>query len=52
MFHLVLNENSEKNVPEFDVSGGTFDMTVLTIDDGAIECFPSNADTLLQCEDF
>jgi len=42
----------EKNILVFDLGGGTFDVTVLTIDDGVFEVLATNGDTHLGGEDF
>jgi molecular chaperone DnaK (HSP70) len=43
---------TEKNILVFDLGGGTFDVTVLTIDNGIFEVLASNGDTHLGGEDF
>ena len=49
-----LNENTseEKNVLVFDLGGGTFDVSLLTIADGVFEVVATNGDTHLGGEDF
>ena len=49
-----LNEKSsgEKNVLVFDLGGGTFDVSLLTIADGVFEVVATNGDTHLGGEDF
>ena len=49
-----MNEKSdkEKNVLIFDLGGGTFDVSVLTIDDGVFEVKATAGDTHLGGEDF
>jgi len=42
----------EKNILVFDLGGGTFDVTVLTIDEGVFEVLATNGDTHLGGEDF
>jgi L1 cell adhesion molecule like protein len=42
----------EKNVLIFDLGGGTFDVSLLTIDDGIFEVKATNGDTHLGGEDF
>jgi heat shock protein 5 len=42
----------EKNVLVYDLGGGTFDVTLLTIDDGIFEVLATNGDTHLGGEDF
>merc|ERR1712227_1133393 len=45
-------EGGEKNILVFDLGGGTFDVTVLTIDNGVFEVVATNGDTHLGGEDF
>jgi len=45
-------KGSEKNVLVFDLGGGTFDVTLLTIDNGVFEVLSTNGDTHLGGEDF
>jgi len=49
-----LNEKSgdEKNILVFDLGGGTFDVSLLTIADGVFEVVATNGDTHLGGEDF
>lgn len=47
-----LNKKEEKVVMVFDLGGGTFDVTLLTIDDGVFEVLSTNGDTHLGGEDF
>jgi len=42
----------EKNVLIFDLGGGTFDVSLLTIDDGIFEVKSTSGDTHLGGEDF
>merc|ERR1711968_166276 len=42
----------EKNILVFDLGGGTFDVTLLTIDNGVFEVLATNGDTHLGGEDF
>jgi len=42
----------EKNILVFDLGGGTFDVTLLTIDAGVFEVLATNGDTHLGGEDF
>lgn len=42
----------EKNVLVFDLGGGTFDVTLLTIDNGVFEVLATSGDTHLGGEDF
>jgi molecular chaperone DnaK (HSP70) len=45
-------KEGEKNIMVFDLGGGTFDVTVLTIDNGVFEVLSTNGDTHLGGEDF
>ena len=49
-----LNDKSsgEKNILVFDLGGGTFDVSLLTIADGVFEVIATNGDTHLGGEDF
>lgn len=44
--------SGEKNVIVFDLGGGTFDVSLLTIDDGIFEVLATSGDTHLGGEDF
>eukprot|EP00199_Chlamydomonas_sp_CCMP681_P001435 CAMPEP_0119102618 /NCGR_PEP_ID=MMETSP1180-20130426/1304_1 /TAXON_ID=3052 ORGANISM="Chlamydomonas cf sp, Strain CCMP681" /NCGR_SAMPLE_ID=MMETSP1180 /ASSEMBLY_ACC=CAM_ASM_000741 /LENGTH=661 /DNA_ID=CAMNT_0007086937 /DNA_START=91 /DNA_END=2076 /DNA_ORIENTATION=+ len=44
--------DGEKNILVFDLGGGTFDVSVLTIDNGVFEVMSTNGDTHLGGEDF
>eukprot|EP00939_MAST-03C_sp_MAST-3C-sp1_P004916 g4916.t1 len=44
--------DGEKNILVFDLGGGTFDVTLLTIDNGVFEVLATNGDTHLGGEDF
>ncbi|CAM1299501.1 HSPA5 (predicted), partial [Pycnogonum litorale] len=44
--------DGEKNILVFDLGGGTFDVSVLTIDNGVFEVIATNGDTHLGGEDF
>jgi heat shock protein 5 len=44
--------SGEKNVIVFDLGGGTFDVSLLTIDDGVFEVLATSGDTHLGGEDF
>ncbi|CAM0881464.1 unnamed protein product [Alopecurus aequalis] len=46
------DKGSEKNVLVFDLGGGTFDVSVLAIDNGVFEVLATNGDTHLGGEDF
>jgi len=45
-------KDSEQNVLIFDLGGGTFDVSILSIDDGIFEVKATNGDTHLGGEDF
>jgi len=46
------NKGGEKNILVFDLGGGTFDVSLLTIDNGVFEVIATNGDTHLGGEDF
>ncbi|XP_071948065.1 endoplasmic reticulum chaperone BiP-like [Antedon mediterranea] len=45
-------KEGEKNILVFDLGGGTFDVSILTIDNGVFEVVSTNGDTHLGGEDF
>lgn len=45
-------KGGEKNILVFDLGGGTFDVSILTIDNGVFEVLSTNGDTHLGGEDF
>uniref|UniRef100_F6SXM4 78 kDa glucose-regulated protein n=2 Tax=Ciona intestinalis TaxID=7719 RepID=F6SXM4_CIOIN len=45
-------KEGEKNILVFDLGGGTFDVSMLTIDNGVFEVISTNGDTHLGGEDF
>ena len=45
-------KGAESNILVFDLGGGTFDVTALTIDNGVFEVLATNGDTHLGGEDF
>merc|ERR1719379_2102095 len=45
-------KGKEQNILVFDLGGGTFDVSVLTIDNGVFEVVSTNGDTRLGGEDF
>ena len=47
-----LDKKKELNILVFDLGGGTFDVSVLTIEDGIFEVLSTNGDTHLGGEDF
>ncbi|XP_062084807.1 heat shock 70 kDa protein BIP1-like isoform X2 [Humulus lupulus] len=47
-----LKEKGEKNILVFDLGGGTFDVSILTIDHGVFEVLATSGDTHLGGEDF
>jgi heat shock protein 5 len=46
------DQSGEKNILVYDLGGGTFDVSVLTIDNGVFEVIATNGDTHLGGEDF
>lgn len=46
------DKDGEKNILVFDLGGGTFDVSLLTIDSGVFEVVATNGDTHLGGEDF
>jgi heat shock protein 5 len=51
-YGLDKKEQAEQNILVFDLGGGTFDVTVLTIEKGVFEVASTNGDTHLGGEDF
>ena len=51
-YGLDTNKKAEQNVLIFDIGGGTFDVSLLTIDDGVFEVKATAGDTHLGGEDF
>ncbi|KAK4424632.1 Heat shock protein BIP1 [Sesamum alatum] len=47
-----LDKEGEKNILVFDLGGGTFDVSVLSLDNGVFEVLATNGDTHLGGEDF
>merc|ERR1712087_270198 len=47
-----LDKKTEKNILVYDLGGGTFDVSLLTIDNGIFEVVATNGDTHLGGEDF
>merc|ERR1739844_476570 len=47
-----LDKKAEKNILVYDLGGGTFDVSLLTIDNGVFEVVATNGDTHLGGEDF
>ncbi|CAL5380700.1 unnamed protein product [Camellia sinensis] len=45
-------KGGEKNILVYDLGGGTFDVSILTIDDGVFEVLSTSGDTHLGGEDF
>ena len=45
-------KSGEKNIIVFDLGGGTFDVSLLTIDNGVFEVVATSGDTHLGGEDF
>ena len=51
-YGLDKNNETERNVLIFDLGGGTFDVSLLSIDDGLFEVKATSGDTHLGGEDF
>jgi heat shock protein 5 len=51
-YGLDQKSKGEKNILVFDLGGGTFDVSLLTIDNGVFEVVATNGDTHLGGEDF
>merc|ERR1719472_749255 len=47
-----LDKKTEKNIVVYDLGGGTFDVSLLTIDNGVFEVIATAGDTHLGGEDF
>ena len=47
-----LDKKDTKTIAVYDLGGGTFDVTILEIDDGLFEVKSTNGDTFLGGEDF
>ncbi|XVF06012.1 hypothetical protein REPUB_Repub06bG0011400 [Reevesia pubescens] len=47
-----LDQKGEKNILVYDLGGGTFDVSILTIDNGVFEVLATSGDTHLGGEDF
>jgi len=47
-----LDKKGEQNILVFDLGGGTFDVSILTIDNGVFEVIGTHGDTHLGGEDF
>lgn len=47
-----LDKKTEKNILVYDLGGGTFDVSLLTIDNGVFEVLATSGDTHLGGEDF
>jgi heat shock protein 5 len=45
-------QSKERNILVYDLGGGTFDVSILTIDEGVFEVLATNGDTHLGGEDF
>ena len=51
-FGFDIENDSEKNILVYDLGGGTFDVSILTIEDGMFEVLSTSGDTHLGGEDF
>lgn len=47
-----LDKKGEKTILTYDLGGGTFDVSILQIDNGVFEVLATNGDTHLGGEDF
>lgn len=47
-----LEKNEDRTIAVYDLGGGTFDITILQLDDGLFEVKSTNGDTMLGGEDF
>jgi len=47
-----MDKHKEKNIIVYDLGGGTFDVSLLTIDNGVFEVIATSGDTHLGGEDF
>ena len=47
-----LDKKTDQNILVYDLGGGTFDVSLLTIDNGVFEVLATNGDTHLRGEDF
>lgn len=52
VYYYLLQVGGERNVLIFDLGGGTFDVSILQIDDGIFEVKATSGDTHLGGEDF
>ncbi|KAH3802463.1 hypothetical protein DPMN_156140 [Dreissena polymorpha] len=51
-YGLHKRDRQERNIVVFDLGGGTFDVSLLTLDSGVFEVLATNGDTHLGGEDF
>jgi Fe-S protein assembly chaperone HscA len=51
-YGIGLNKEEEKTIAVYDLGGGTFDVTILNIQNGVFEVLATNGDTLLGGDDF
>ena len=51
-YSLDKKSKSESRIIVYDLGGGTFDVSLLSIDDGVLEVLATAGDTHLGCEDF
>jgi molecular chaperone HscA len=51
-YGIGLNRNEEKTIAVYDLGGGTFDVSILQINDGIFEVLATNGDTFLGGDDF
>jgi molecular chaperone HscA len=51
-YGLGMNPEEQKTIAVYDLGGGTFDITILTIENGTFEVLSTNGDTFLGGDDF
>ncbi len=51
-YGLGLNSEEEKTIAVYDLGGGTFDISILNLNDGVFEVLSTNGDTYLGGDDF
>ena len=51
-YGIGLQKNEKKNIAVYDLGGGTFDISILQIEDGVFEVLSTNGDTYLGGDDF
>lgn len=51
-YGLGINQSEARTIAVYDLGGGTFDISILSIDDGIFEVLSTNGDTFLGGDDF